>query len=99
MTAKPRSPALIVEQNEGVLKLTLNRPHALNAIDSHMFTDLRILMASLVNDNSVKVVLITGAGRAFSAGGDIKEMSRGEPKYSWPGEAITENIEYVRALH
>ena len=62
-------------KKEGRLaSLTLNRPASMNAMDSVMMKELADVFEALKSDVAVQVVLIQGAGRAFSAGGDIKEM-------------------------
>lgn len=53
--------------------ITLNRPELLNAIDWDMILELDRLLDAIVADTSVRALLITGAGRAFSAGGDLKK--------------------------
>lgn len=55
----------------GVAVLTMNRPEKLNAMDQAWFRELRDLMGSLGVDDDVRAVVLTGSGRAFSAGGDI----------------------------
>ena len=55
-------------------RLTLNRPASMNAMDGLMMKELADVFESLKKDVSVQVLLINGAGRAFSAGGDIKAM-------------------------
>ena len=55
--------------------LTLDRQDRLNAIDRAMAGELAELVARLEADNSVRVVIVTGAGRAFCAGADIKERA------------------------
>jgi enoyl-CoA hydratase len=55
----------------GVALLTMDRPAKLNAMDPAFFAELRDVMAALSADDSVRAAVLTGAGRAFSAGGDI----------------------------
>ena len=55
----------------GVAVLTMSRPEKLNAMDRTWFHELRDLMSSLGVDDGVRAVVLTGSGRAFSAGGDI----------------------------
>lgn len=54
--------------------LVLNRPQAMNAMNSKMMKELADCFESLLQDESIQVLIIRGEGRAFSAGGDIKEM-------------------------
>jgi enoyl-CoA hydratase len=63
-------------REDGVAVLTVNRPDALNALDSATLTELRDRLGELAKDADVRVVVLTGAGdRAFVAGADIKYMS------------------------
>ena len=55
----------------GILWLTLNRPEVLNAADARMHTELIEVWGTLERDPAVRVAVVTGAGRAFSAGGDL----------------------------
>ena len=67
---------LLLETNDGVATLTINRPEALNALNSSVLAELECALYELDLDAAVKVVIITGAGeKAFVAGADIKEMS------------------------
>jgi 2-(1,2-epoxy-1,2-dihydrophenyl)acetyl-CoA isomerase len=61
---------------DGVATLTLNRPESLNAFSRDMLESLHEAFARLGNDPAVGVIVVTGAGRAFSAGGDIKGMGQ-----------------------
>jgi len=70
----PDYATLAIARNGHVLAVTLNRPQALNALNSQMGLDLIDLWARLANTKDVRVVILTGAGdRAFCAGGDFKE--------------------------
>ena len=60
------------EGKEGVGKLTLNRPDALNAINVQLLTEMGAAVQEIEKDTWVKVLVITGAGRAFCAGADLK---------------------------
>ncbi|GIX46488.1 MAG: crotonase [Candidatus Tectimicrobiota bacterium] len=59
------------EKRDGIGYLTLNRPEKLNAINRQMLAELRHVLAAIDKDPEVGVVILTGAGRAFSAGFDI----------------------------
>jgi len=61
-----------IEKKDGVDWLTLNRPEALNAIDTPMVTELRDYFGNLQEDRDTRIVVMQGAGRAFCAGLDIK---------------------------
>lgn len=67
-------PTILTDLRDGVLVLTLNRPAALNAWNLAMRQEMKTVIGQLRDRRDVRCVLITGAGRAFSAGGDVKEM-------------------------
>jgi enoyl-CoA hydratase len=73
------APRILVERTDTVVALTLNRPDKLNAIDSPMLDALDGILADLEADTEVRAVVLTGAGRAFSAGADIKEWTALDP--------------------
>ena len=64
--------ALSCERQDKVLIVSLNRPEALNAINADLHTELSHVFADIALDQETNVVVLTGKGRAFSAGGDIK---------------------------
>jgi enoyl-CoA hydratase len=67
---------LLLETTDGISTLSINRPEALNALNSDLLAELLAALHPLANDPAVKVVIVTGAGKkAFVAGADIKEMS------------------------
>lgn len=71
---------ILVEVNDGIGWLTVNRPDSLNALTSEVVAALESALRDLEQDPAVKVVVITGAGeKAFVAGGDIKEMANMGP--------------------
>lgn len=63
-----------VESQEGVATLTLNRPATLNSWNQKMRDELREAVRGLVADDALRVLVITGEGRAFSAGEDVRGM-------------------------
>ena len=66
---------LLFENNAGIGIVTLNRPKALNALSYEMLKELNSLLDRIAQDETVKVVIITGSGeKAFAAGADITEM-------------------------
>ena len=66
---------ILVERAEAIVTLTLNRPDKLNAIDLAMLDALDAALGAIERDPEVRAVVLTGAGRAFSAGADIKEWT------------------------
>ena len=64
-----------VSEADGILTVTLNRPERLNAFIGHMRRDLAEALEHAGSDRNARVVIITGAGRAFCAGGDIAFMA------------------------
>ena len=62
-------------QNGGIATLTLNRPESRNALTSEMMVGLREALPRFAEDPTVRVVVLTGAGRAFCAGGDVKRFA------------------------
>jgi enoyl-CoA hydratase len=66
-----------VEVAERVATVTLNRPDSLNAVNSRLHHELESVWIDLASDTDVNAILLTGAGRAFCAGGDVKGMAAG----------------------
>jgi enoyl-CoA hydratase len=66
------STVLVDYPADGVARITLNRPHVLNAINQELLDDLTAATQLLEADPAVRAVVLTGAGRAFSAGFDLK---------------------------
>ena len=64
--------SLSCERQDKVLIVSLNRPEALNAINAELHTELSHVFADIALDQETNVMVLTGKGRAFSAGGDIK---------------------------
>ena len=83
---------ILVENNGNVRIITLNRPEKLNAITLEMATELNTAVQDAANDDSVKCVVITGKGRAFSSGGDVNEMGEHLPKAGDLFYKLTEQI-------
>jgi enoyl-CoA hydratase len=67
-------PVLLVDEEDGIVTMTLNRPQALNALSRELRAALVRAFDHLGNDPHVGVVILTGAGRAFTAGLDLKEL-------------------------
>jgi enoyl-CoA hydratase/carnithine racemase len=66
---------LLIERTDGVALVRLNRPEALNALNSVLLSELAAVLDVLELDQTIGCVVLTGSARAFAAGADIKEMS------------------------
>lgn len=64
-----------IEKQDRLATVTLNRPEALNAVNPGLHRELERIWLDLAEDSEVNAIILTGAGRAFCAGGDIKGMS------------------------
>jgi methylglutaconyl-CoA hydratase len=84
---------LVTERHaDGSARITLNRPEIHNSIDDRLIAELTAALAALGHDDGVRVVVLTGSGKSFSAGADLNWMRR----TSTCGEA--ENLADARAL-
>lgn len=63
---------ILLDVHDGVATITLNRPEAYNALDMQLATELHEAVVTCSEDEAVRVVVLTGRGRAFCAGGDVK---------------------------
>lgn len=88
---------LKVEIKEGIGWLKINRPEALNAFNTETLLELEKAVESLDKDDGVKVIIVTGEGKAFVAGADIAEMkgldSVAAGKFSQTGQRVLAKIE------
>ena len=66
--------SLVFENNDGIGTIRLNDPEKLNALTFQTYGDLESIMAELANDNSVKVVVLTGTGKGFCSGGSVNDI-------------------------
>ncbi len=89
MTAEAATPAgveaepyLVRDDRDGIAHLTLNRPRSLNALSEGMLAALQEMLDAIADDVSVRVVVVSGAGRAFCAGHDLKQM-RANPDHAY----------------
>jgi len=65
-----------VETSGGVGRITLNRPNERNAMSPEMGQEVEAAVAQLNDDDTLRVVVVSGAGKAFSSGGDLKSLAR-----------------------
>jgi 2-(1,2-epoxy-1,2-dihydrophenyl)acetyl-CoA isomerase len=94
---------LLQERAEGVLWLTMNRPEVLNALGGAMMWDLLGALGEAATDPEIGCVVLTGAGRGFSAGGDMKARATGaKPPPATPeagADELRSRMECSRLLH
>src|SRR3546814_10566249 len=69
-------PEILLERAEAVAIVTLNRPDRMNAVHLPMMIALADMLADLEGDETVGAIVLTGAGRGFCAGGDVKKIGR-----------------------
>ena len=74
LSKETAAPPLLRSDRDGIATLTLNRPQARNALSLALMCALEEALAALAEDRTVKVVVIAGAGAAFCAGHDLREM-------------------------
>lgn len=70
---------IILEKEEGIAVITFNRPDAMNALNNQTRAEFGQVMKELEEDDEIKVIILTGSGKAFVAGSDIKEFNRTTP--------------------
>lgn len=87
---------LLVEKKEHIALVTLNRPDRLNAINYEMRSEFLHLLDELEVDNEVRVVVVTGAGRAFCVGADISEFGQ---HYDNPRRQMARAIGAVKRIY
>jgi enoyl-CoA hydratase/carnithine racemase len=75
-------PVLLSRASAGVVHLTLNRPQHFNALSEQMLAELTVALDRIASDESARVVVIGGAGKAFCAGHDLKQM-RANPRLEY----------------
>ncbi|ROQ89044.1 short chain enoyl-CoA hydratase [Streptomyces sp. 2132.2] len=81
------APTVLFERRGHVAVLTLNRPEALNAVNSALAGELGAALDLLDRDPELRVAVLAGAGRAFCAGADLKALAAGEPVHDPAHEA------------
>ena len=83
---------IIYEKQGSVAIIKLNRPKALNALNTELLQELEVVVSAVENDEEVRVAIVTGEGKAFAAGADIaamKDMNSMEGlAYAKTGQAV-----------
>jgi enoyl-CoA hydratase len=70
---------IIFEKEENIAIITFNRPEAMNALNNQTRAEFRAAIDDVASDDEVKVLILTGSGKAFVAGSDIKEFNATTP--------------------
>ncbi len=93
---------LLVEKNEGICTIKINNPQSLNALNAEVLSELEIAIDQVEKDEEVKVVVLTGEGKAFVAGADIAYMNKLNPeqakKFSEDGSRVFRKIETLNKV-
>src|SRR5215471_7852765 len=77
----PAAITVLLERREGhIVTLAMNRPERMNALNNQLASSLNEALGRLAADLSVHVVVLTGAGRAFCAGGDLGAIGKGRER-------------------
>ncbi|MBN2173415.1 MAG: enoyl-CoA hydratase/isomerase family protein [Bacteroidales bacterium] len=71
---------LIVNVSDGIVVVTINRPEAMNALNTRFFQEMDDIISSVSSNPEAKVMIVTGSGKAFVAGADIAEMVNKNPE-------------------
>ncbi|MEM2146679.1 MAG: enoyl-CoA hydratase/isomerase family protein, partial [Candidatus Jordarchaeaceae archaeon] len=82
---------IIVEKENSIATITMNRPEKLNALNMEMEEEIKEALDKLNLDEEVKVIILTGAGRAFSSGGDIGGMKENQ---KWDPLLLRKGLNY-----
>jgi enoyl-CoA hydratase/carnithine racemase len=88
---------ILYQKGDGVAVATLNRRESLNAFRQKMFADMYAVLEDVRNDETVRVLILTGNGRAFSAGVDLAEMNESLAEESSP-QAQRKSLETFQNL-
>jgi enoyl-CoA hydratase/carnithine racemase len=92
-----QQPLLLREDSNGVTTLRMNRPAQFNALSEAMLAALADAFAAITADASVRCVILAGAGKAFCAGHDLREM-RAQPSFAYYKALFTRCCEVMQAI-
>jgi 2-(1,2-epoxy-1,2-dihydrophenyl)acetyl-CoA isomerase len=83
---------LLVQQDGGVLTITMNRPEVLNAVSEQMLDGMGEIMEAAAQDENVRCVVLTGAGRAFGSGADLRGFAARHASADASGEPVNVSL-------
>ncbi len=90
---------ILYSVEDGIATITINRPHVMNAITFEVIEEWRAAIETAADDDAVKVVIVTGAGRTFSAGGDPRMLLDLREKNPLPPIGQRRNIKMQTMLN
>src|SRR3990172_1284902 len=97
------SDEVLVQCMDSIATVTMNRPEKLNALTTAGFIELTNTLRQLALDDAAAVVIVTGAGRAFCAGGDVSSMAADaeftEPTLEGRAQTLRQAMDCTRILH
>jgi enoyl-CoA hydratase/carnithine racemase len=96
-SASVAEPVVLSRASAGVVQLTLNRPQQFNALSEQMLAALEAELARIAADRSARVVVIAGAGKAFCAGHDLKQM-RANPRLEYYRQLFADCARVMRRI-
>ena len=91
------SKSVLYEQDDRIVKITLNRPDTRNALSGDIIEGLVEYIQKADKDKNVGCVILTGAGKAFSAGGNVKNMQNKSGNFS--GSSVGLRDRYKKGIH
>lgn len=90
---------LSIDIVDNIATMTINRPEALNALNSQFFDEFEVILERVRKDDKISVLIITGNGKAFVAGADISEMKNMSPqeaeRFSMRGQTCFRQLEHL----
>jgi len=90
---------LLIEQNDGLLSLTLNRPEQMNAMSGEMVQGATVAVMDVVENKSARAILLTGSGRGFCAGADLSGGGLTNARQTIEGRMIVGINRLILAIH
>ena len=86
---------ILFEKRDHIAKITLNRPERLNALNERMFDEINAALEDVAGDDEVRVMVLTGAGKAFCASADIKDLGPGKGDRLMEGKSSFEAWQFI----
>lgn len=87
---------IIFEKKNHIARITLNRPERMNALNEQMFDEINAALEDIAMDDDIRVMILTGAGKAFCASADIKDLGPGKGDRLLEGKSSFEAWNFIR---